>query len=66
MKVDLMRAKESWRHVTEPIKDQPGYVCSVSWKYERCYKSVESYLVEGEYCGSLNPEYIVKVENVEA
>ena len=56
---------ESWRHVTEPIEDQPGYVRSVAWKYERCYKSVEGYLSKGEYCGSLNPEYIVKVENVE-
>lgn len=55
---------ESWRQVTEPIKDQPGCVRSVAWKYERCYKSVESYLKDGEYCGSLNPEYIVSIRNL--
>lgn len=54
---------ESWRQVTEPIKEQPGYVRSVAWKYERCYKSVENYLNKGEYSGSLNPDYIVSVRN---
>ena len=56
---------ESWRQVTKPIKGEPGYVRSVAWKYERCYKSVESYLADGEYCGTLNPEYIKKVENIQ-
>lgn len=63
-KIQEIECFESWAHVTEPVKDQPGYVRSVEWKYEKCYKSVESYLDEGEYCGAIYPDYIVSVRNV--
>lgn len=54
---------ESWRQVTEPIIDQPGYMHSVAWKYEKCYKSVDLYLKNGENSGYLNEKYIIKYGN---
>lgn len=48
----------------KPINDKEDVYQRVEWKWRKCYKSVESYLKNGEYCGSLNEEYIVKIEDI--
>lgn len=58
-KEEVIECFKSWRKKIEPIEDQPGYYKHVEWKWERCWKSVEKYLISGEHCGSLNDEYIV-------
>ena len=52
----------SWRKAC--IKDEDGpYYRQEPWKYEKVLYGVEHYLSRGEYAGSLNEDYIVKIES---
>lgn len=51
----------SWRKAC--VKDEDGpYYRQEPWKYEKVLYGVEHYLSRGEYAGSLNDDYIVKVD----
>lgn len=64
-KTETIECFQSWSHVLEEIKEQPGYYKSVQWKWTPCWKSVENYLTYGEHCGCLREEYIVEIKDIE-
>lgn len=53
----------SWRKTCVKDNDGPFYR-QVPWKYEKVLYGVDHYLSRGLYAGSLNEEYIVKIENI--
>lgn len=55
----------SWRKTCVQHDDGP-YFRQVPWKYEKVLYGVEHYLTIGEYAGSLNEDYILKIENIQS
>lgn len=53
----------SWRKTCVKDNDGPFYR-QAPWKYEKVLYGVDHYLSRGEYVGSLNEEYIVRIENI--
>lgn len=62
----VLECFEVWRHKYITCEDNSMYIRPVEWKWEKRYMSVENYLQSGEHAGTLNPEYIKRVENGEA
>ena len=62
--VKTIECFETFEKQIEPIEDKEGFYKEVKWKWKKCYKSVERYLENNYNCGSLNEEYIVKIENI--
>lgn len=52
----------SWRKTCVKENDGP-YYRQVPWQYEKALYGVDNYLTIGEYAGSLNEDYILKIES---
>lgn len=61
--IKTIKCFETIEKQVAPINGEEGYYRCVDWKWKKCYKSVESYLTDGEHCGSLNEKYIIKIED---
>lgn len=61
-KVEELEVFPVWRKICVPMENEPGYYKEVKWKYERCWKSVDNYLKNGEHSGSLNEDYILEIK----
>lgn len=61
--IKTIKCFETVEKQIEPIEDKEGYYRRVEWKWRKCYKSIDSYLNDGEHCGSLNEKYIIKIED---
>ena len=56
----------SWRKRSVKDDEDGIYYHIEPWKYEKVLFGVDHYLSRGEYAGSLNDDYIVKVENIQS
>lgn len=53
-----------WRHKLVPCKDNPGYVQHEEWRWESAWVGIEQYMKSGEYAGTINPDYIIGIDNI--